>query len=798
MTREFFRFAYVNLARNKILTALNIAGLAIGVFVCLLIGVWLKRELSYDDFHPKGKRIFRVVNTFTSESESFSQAPSGPALGSQLPKQLPILKAGCRLFSSSNKFKVGDDYFVESKGLVVDSNFFDFFGFRLLKGDAERVLSSPDQVVLTERMAKKYFGNDNPVGKTILTDDRETATVSGIAADPPSNSHIEFDYLVPFSQLRDRARRQWNADLDNIWSGGWPFTYVQLGEGVDPAEAERRINETVQHFARQEWKENKMSYAYHLQPVRDIHLHSNLRYDTNNGSQARVEIFSIVGFIVLLLACINYVNLTTAGAVRRAKETSVRKVVGASRFALVRQFFIETMLLCAIAVLFGVAILKLVLPAFNAWLGQSYRFDLDPGVWLLLAGFMIFLSLITGIYPAVVLSSFTPATALKGNFSRSPRGKLLRKGLVVFQFTITIGLLASLLIIQRQMNYVRNKSLGFDATAVLEVDFRGDASVSQHYAAIRQELMNSPYILNVSKHGQNVVGGLGNGWTTTENLEGKEISTSLYMLSVDTSYFKVYDMKLAAGRFFSHEIPTDTISASLVNEAAVRTFGWKTPEKAIGKRFGKGKDARYVVGVVKDFNFESLHKPVEALQIVYWPIGSRLSLKIDSRHIEEAINHLKKTWTSMAPSVPLQYSFVNEQIEKQYANEQKMQTVFYGFGIISLLIACIGLFGLTLFIVESRIKEIGVRKVLGAGFPGIVMLLSKDFLKLVVIAAVVASPIAWYLMSYWLEAFAYRVNIAWWLFALSGGIALAVALVTIGFKAIRAALTNPVQSLRVD
>jgi len=798
MIRNFFLTAWRNFSRNKVFTLLNVSGLAIGITVCLIIGVWLQRELSYDNFHSDADKIFRVSNTFKSESESFSQAPSGPAFGAQLPKEIPAITSSCRLFNSSFKLKSGSNQFIENEAFYTDSNFFSFFRFKLKKGNPQQALMLQNQIVLTEALAEKYFGNDDPVGKTIMVDGKYPMIVSGIAENCPINSQIQFKVLIPSSLLIKQMKDQYNFDMNSQWLGGWPMTYVKL----DPSKADdiqKQINAVAKRFSEKDWKENKMSYFYFLQPMKKIHLNSNLRYDTpNNGILSTVRIFSIIGVIVLLLACINYINLTTAGAIKRAKETSVRKVVGATKPQLIRQFFIETFIICSSAVIIGVVILKLILPAFSAWIGQSYRFDFSLLNMFILFGFVLFISAIAGIYPSAILSSFNPATALKGSFSQSAKGNLIRKSLVVFQFTITIALVASILIISRQMNYIKNKSLGYDSHAVIEVNFYGEDVVRNHYSAIRNQLLSSPYILNTSKHDGNVVGGIGNGWTTTENLKGDDISTSLYSMFIDTTYADTYNMKLAAGRFFSPQIPTDTTKSVMVNEAAVRTFGWKTAENAIGKRFGKGDDARYVIGVVKDFNFESLHKPVDALLIRYTKVGSSLSLKIDGRHIDEAINHLKKTWQSMVPDVPLVYSFVDESIGRQYGNEQKMQGIFYGFAILSLLIACLGLFGLSIFVVERKIKEIAIRKVLGASIPGIVGLLSKDFLKLVIIAAIIATPLAFYFMHQWLQDFAYRVNIGWWVFAASGIVALLIALVTISVKAIKAAMGNPVKSLRTE
>ena len=799
MIKNFFLIAWRNLVMNKTSTLLNVTGLAIGISTCLFIGIWLQRELSYDRFHPNGKKIFRLSNTFKSESESFSQAPSGVAFGAHLTKEITGVKATCRYFIDECKLKEGDNQFIEDNCCIVDSNFFSFFGFKLVNGDPTTALNAPNQIILNEKLAKKYFGNENPIGKQMLMDGKYPMVVSGVVANSPINSQLQFNVLLPYSFLRKKALEEWKTDMDNFWSGGWPFVYVELNDATKWKEAETAINALASKKAEKEWKENKMSYHYFIQPIEDIHLKSHLRYDAaNNGSLARVNIFSIVGIIVLLLACINYINLTTAGAIKRAKETSVRKVIGATRIQLIRQFFLETFIICSVAVLIGLLLVKIMLPKFSSWIGQPYQFPFSISNLMLLLAFIVLISIVAGLYPAAILSSFKPAVALKGSFSSSIKGNFIRRSLVVFQFTMTIALIASILIISQQMNFIRNKSLGFEGDAVLEVRFYGESSVIEHYSAIRNELLKSPYIKNVSKHSQNVIGGLGNGWTTTENLKGEEISTSLYNMYVDTTYLDTYNMKLVAGRFFSKDFATDTTKSVLVNEAAVRTFGWKDPKNALGKRFGKGNDERRVIGVIRDFNFESLHKPVEALLIGYSQRGSRLSLKIDAAHIDDAVAQLKSTWKSGAPEVPLDYSFVEEAIATQYQNEQKMQGTFYVFAGLSLLIACLGLFGLSTFIVKRKVKEIGVRKVLGASVPGIVGLLSKDFMKLVVIALLIGSPIAWYFMNDWLNDFAYRIHIRWWIFLLAGAAALLIALLTVSFQSIKAALANPVKSLRTE
>ena len=796
MYANFFITAWRNLGKNKIHTTLNITGLSIGIVVCLFICVWLQRELSFDNFHPDGDQIFRITNTFKSQSEVFSQAPSGVALAAQLPKQLPIIKSACRVFQFEHKFRVGNNSFFEHHTFVADSNFFSFFGFQLQQGQARLVLNSPDLLVLTEKTAFKYFGTTKRiVGRTMLMDEHPMI-VAGVAQNPPVNSHLQFDAVIPYTNFRNYGIANWKEDLDEDWVGGWPYVYVKLAKESNRTNAERQINEVIAKFSEKIWEENKMSYQYFLQPIGDIHLKSQLRYDSsNNGSLYIVNIFTIVGIIVLLLACINYINLTTAGAIKRAKETSVRKVIGATKSQLIRQFFLETFIICSISVIIGLTLFKALLPSFSAWISQPYNFLITPINILLIFSFVIFVSAISGIYPAFMISSFKPALSLKGVFSQSKHGSLIRKSLVVFQFTITIS---SVLIVKQQMNFINNTSLGFNDNALIEINFNGDETVLKSYNQLRNELLQNPYILNVSEQESNIVGGLGNGWTTTQNLKGEEVSTSIYRLNVSPDYFKTYNMKLAAGRFFSEDVPTDSAQSVLVNEAAVRTFGWKTPSNALGKPFGPKEDRKYVIGVVKDFNFENLHKQVEALLIGHVRQANSISIKMKSGHIHETIEQLTKIWKKIAPSVPFQYSFIEERISNQYGSEQKMQSIFYGLSTLSLLIACLGLFGLSIFIVERKVKEIGIRKVLGAKISGIVNLLSKDFLKLILISVLIASPLAWYLMNNWIREFAYHIKISWLVFVLSGCTAIIIAFLTISIQSIKAALANPITSLKTE
>jgi putative ABC transport system permease protein len=793
-----YRAAIRQLVKSRTASILNMIGLAIGIATSLLIFMWADRELSFDSFHPDVNSKFRVWNTFSSESETFSQAPSGIALGAQLPKHIPAIINSCRIFNGKFKFKYGDNTYFENRALPVDSNFFAFFGFPLLKGQPDRVLRTPNEVVMTEATAIKYFGSvEAAIGKIVMMDDKPM-TVSGIASNSPANSHIQFDILVPYKWLHTYALENWKQDLDNIWVGGWPNTYVQIIDPRKHNEVEKMINEVVARFSKKEWEDNKMSYQYLMQPIQDIHLQSNLRYDAvNNGSLTTVRVFVAVAIFILLLACINYVNLSTATALQRAKEISLRKVAGATRTQLIRQFFLETLVVTTISVGIALTILRLTLPSFSDWMGQLYAFRFTLQTMSIIGGFTCAITGLAGFYPAVVLSSFRPVVALKGRFSHSVGGQAARKALVVVQFTISTVLLVAILTVHQQMEFIRHTPLGYERDAVMTVNFNGDVEVQKKYEMIRNELLGVPFVLNVTRHSANVVGGLGNGWITTENMQGKEVTTSIYRMSVDADYFNTYDMKLIAGRTFSKGT-SDTSKSVLVNEATVKMIGWTTPEDAIGKPFGKGDEARYVIGVVKDFHFESLHKRVEPLLIGHVHGGNGISLRLDRTHLKDGVDHVKGVWNRMFPDIPLEYTFVDDSLEQQYANELKMESVFYIFAGLSFLIACLGLFGLSTFMTQQRVREIGIRKVLGAPVSNIILLLTMDFSKLVLVSAVIAIPVGWFAMQEWLTSFAYHTNIGWWVYAIALILPVIIALLTVGIQSTKAALVNPATTLRTD
>lgn len=784
--------------KNRTSVILNVSGLALGIATCLVIAIWAERELGFDDFHPNVEAKFRIWNTFTGEAETFSQAPSGVALGAHLPRFIPDITSSCRVFYTGAKVRQGGETNFENGIIFADSTFFSFFGFNIIAGPEENLLRNPDQVIISREMAVKYFGDMSKALDAVLYLDDEPATVVAISENAPPDSHIQFDFVVPYKKLHAFVLREYQEDIDNSWLGGWPRTYVELRDPALRDAVEARVNEVVEEHSRKDWADNKMSYQYFLQPIRDIHLHSNLRYDSgNNGSMVTVRVFIAVAVLVLLLACFNYINLTTATSAKRAKEISLRKVSGARHFELMKQFFSETFLITLMAVLIGVALAQLTLPGFSAWMGQPYAFPVNIRHVSALVALTLVITLLSGVYPAVVLASFRPVVALRGRFFGGERGQAFRKGLVILQFGISTILLICILTVNRQMQFIREKPLGYEGSGVITVDFNGDQSVVQNYDVIKNALLSAPFIEQTALHGGNVVGGLGNGWISTKDAEGKEIVTSIYRMSVDPDYFATYKMEFVAGRGFARAT-SDSSKAVIVNEAAVRNLGWVSNEDALGKPFGNGENARYVIGVVKDFHFENLHAMVQPLLIGYARGGANLSMRIQTEHVADAIQVLNETWNRIVPGVPLQYSFVNDALSQQYDRERKMEAIFYVAAALSFFIACLGLFGLSTFMIRQRIQEISIRKVLGASVSGIVVLLTRDFSRLVLVAALLACPLGYFLMNSWLETFSYRTSIGWNIFAVAMIVPLLIALLTVSAQAIRAAFVNAATTLRSE
>ncbi|MBX2876441.1 MAG: ABC transporter permease [Saprospiraceae bacterium] len=786
-----------NFRKNQLASILNVVGLTISITSFLLILIWINQEKSFDAFHENAANIYRIPNTFKSESESFSQAVSGPALGAQLHKLFPQIVNATRFGSTRAIIKSGDQSYFENRIRIVDPNFFEMFSWEVLAGNKADFLKEVNSIVLTESLAKKYFGEKPALGQTLIMDNERPLKVTGILKDPPVNSQLQFEAITSMDLAKIRFGAQ---GMDSNWGGGSYYTYLQLEPNTDRealmVEVNKFITSKLTFFT-----ERNMSYQYFLQPLTSIHLSSDLRYDfSNNGSARNVSIFTAIAFIILLLACINYINLSTANALRRAKEVGIKKVVGALRTDLIKQFLIESTLICFVSALIALGLVYFLLPNAENFFGYAIALDVNAQsfLWLLLG--TLALGLVAGFFPAFSISSFKPLSVIKGQLKSGKQGSLIRKSLVVLQFTATIALIIAIITVNGQLRYIQNQDLGMQTDEVIYVSYRGLQSVNDKQEILKNELLKNSKFKSISFYrNSHPVGGLSNSTVQVETEPGKKVSSSLYNIRVDESYAETYGIELAAGRFFSEAFPTDSTQSVLVNEAAVESFGWGSPDQALGKKMGAAPFERTVVGVVKNFNFEGLHKEVEPVRIL--PIRNKnnyaaFALKADLSDPFKTLGFLEETWREINPEVPLDYTIMNEDIRDQYQGELRFRSIFLVFSVLSLIIACLGLLGLATASTHQRIKEIGIRKVLGASTFNLINLLSREFLFLVALSLILATPLAWYGMEQWLSTYAYRINMSWVFFLLAGCIALGIALITISYQTLKAALRNPVLSLR--
>lgn len=797
MYKNFIKLSFRNMKRQKLTSTLNLVGLSIGIASFLMIMVWVNQEKTFDAFHENAENIYRIPNTFKSESEEFTQAVSGPALGAQLHKLFPQITNACRFGNSNVQIKAGNENFFESGLRVVDASYFDMFTWDVTAGSLADFFSNPNSIVLTKSASIKFFGTEDSMGKTLIMDEETSLSVSGIIEDAPSNSQMQFSSFISM----DLAKIIRGAEgMDENWGGGQFHTYLQLAPGTDRvslmAEVNKLITAKLTFFT-----ERNMSYHYFLQPLTSIHLESTARYDfANNGSARNVSIFTNVAYIILLLACINYVNLTTANAIKRAKEVGVKKLIGAHKGQLIIQYLVESVITTILSAILGLGMIYMLLPSFEMLIGYEIVMTLTALNAALIFGGTIVLGLIAGFLPAFAISSFHPLSVLKGQLRSGKKGAAIRKSLVVFQFTATIALIIAIITVNRQMSYLQNQDLGMNTSEIISINYRGLSSVNQNKDVLRNKLLEHPKFKAATFYRNAYpVAGLSNGTVLVENGSGDKVSSSLYHMQVDENYKDTYEIEMAAGRFFSSEFISDIEASVIVNEAAVLTFGWGKPEDAIGKKMGSEPRIRTVIGVVKDFNFEGLHKTVEPLRILPLRNSSNFSsfaLKVNLDNVFETFDYLKETWESINPTVPLDYTIMNDDINNQYTSEVRFKSIFSIFSVLSVIIACLGLFGLVTASTNQRIKELGIRKVLGASGSGLVQLISREFLILVIVSLVLAIPLAWYGMEQWLTGFAYRINMDWTFFALAGGIAISISMLTISFQTFKVAYGDPTKTLR--
>ncbi len=792
MLRNYFKIAWRNLTKNAVFSLINIIGLTIGMTACFLIALYVNFESSYDAFNTKADRTYRLVTDIINPSETINTNTTAWAYAPNLKNDFPEVETTVRVYGGSFLVIKDEVKFQEEKTLFADSTLFKIFDFKMVNGNPNTALAEPYSIVFTKTGAKKYFGDKDPVGQSLIfSGDMHPAKVTGVIEDIPENSMVRTDMLVSMSTLTEDVFK----GVESQWGNFDPITYLLLKEGTDYKSFEKKLPGFILHHNSAEMKELMVDYKLMLQPLKSVYIHSNRQGE--KGAAENIYTFSIVALFILIIACINFINLSTARSVERAKEVGIRKVVGALRGQLNRQFMAESVLPCLIAFVLTVALSALLIPSFNQLAGKTISAGIleNPCYLLILFGGSLVIGLLAGVYPALVLSSFQPVPVLKGRFTSGTRGIFLRKGLVVTQFTISIVLIISTIIVYNQMSFMRGYDLGFTKDQVLVVKTEGDKA--RH--SFKESLVGIPGVKIAAASGAVPGARYEEAYSKIENKVGEMQITGLPLYFVEFDFIEVYKLKMAAGRPFSRKFMTDTTQAMVINEAAVRHLGYHSAEEAIGKKFDQWERQGQIIGVVKDFHFKSLQESVKPLTMRIEPFASTMvSIQIDGSNGQATLKAVEAKWKEILPQRPFNYFFADEYYDRQYRSEDQFGKLFLNFSVLAILISCLGLLGLASYSTLQRTKEIGVRKVLGASVTTIVTLLSRDFVKLVLVAFIIAAPLSWYLMYKWLENFAYQTKIYWWIFALAGAVAFLIAVVTISYQAIKAAISNPVKSLRTE
>ncbi|MBL4676390.1 MAG: ABC transporter permease [Mucilaginibacter sp.] len=804
MFKNYIKTAFRNLTKNKAFTIINVLGLALGLCVCMLIVFYVIDELSYDKYNTKLDRIYRVNNNikFAGMNRQFAQSPA--PLAASFKANFPEVEATARMRQwGSYKVRKGDQNVHEDRTIYADNSLFDIFTLPMVQGDPKTALKDPHTVVITQTIAKKYFNTDNVIGKTLLLNDSLNYKVTGVIKDLPKQSHFNFDIFMSMITLEESKEDSWLSNNFN--------TYILLKPGANAKNLESKFPNLVRKEAGGQLEAGiKMSYdeleksgnfyRLSLVPLADIHLHSNIVAELEaNGNIQYVYIFSAIAVFILLIACVNFMNLSTARSSNRAREVGVRKVLGSLRKYLIAQFLSESIMVMLIATIIAVIGAYLLLPFFNQTSGKELAITQQTLAWLIpsLIVAVVVIGCLAGSYPAFFLSAFQPIDVLKGKLASGFKGGVLRSFLVVFQFGISIFLIIGTMVIYNQLKFIQSKDLGFGRDHVVMIKNTDDLNNAN---VLKDELLRLPGVKNATLTGFTPTGGWRNS-TTFFASEGRDTKNALATQNweVDENYIPTMGMHLITGRNFEKGRLADS-TALVINEAAAKQLGFADP---IGKDLFAPMDNRisklrrmHIIGVMKDFNFNSLRENVTPVVFLLGKNSGQLSVLVNTNDMTGLVQQMKNKWQSVAPNVAFDYSFMDEEFDALYRTEQRMGKIFISFTTMAIIIACLGLFGLAAYAAEQRTKEIGIRKVLGANVSTIVGMLSKDFIKLVVIAIAIAAPLAWLSMQQWLKGFAYRDTIKWWVIAVAGSGAIIIAFVTISFQSIKAALANPVKSLK--
>jgi putative ABC transport system permease protein len=800
MLRNYFKIALRSLSKHKVYTLINLFGLAIGMTCFIIIFLFVKDELSYDNFHKKANYIYRIAGEYDQGGDTRNRsALTTYLMKSWLDTSFPDIENVVRLAIGAVHVKYGDKMFEENRLLFVDENFFEVFSFELIKGDPATALDQPNNMVITEAVGRKYFGRQDPMGK-MLNLFGTLVKVTGVMKEMPHNSHFHGDFVISWKTVEPKYSKAVLTEPTALTH----YTYVQLSDGTEPGKIEAQLAD----YLMSKDKEFAKSRKYFLQPLLDIHLRSNLAGEIEaNGDILYVYILSAVAFIILFMACINYMNLAVARSANRAKEVGIRKVIGASRKQLVQQFLGESVVTALLALILSIFLVAIFMPVFNELSGKELQLNLLQNLAFMTG--LVLLSLIVGglagSYPAVFLSALQSVSTLRGRLAKAGSKSLnLRQGLVVVQFTMSVVLLVSTLIIFNQLTFMRNKKLGINSEHVLTIPFQRQ-KIGAQFEQMRTALLRNPQITDVAAT---------NNWLTSRighwrryKVQGIEDKVRIPTAIVTHDFFRTMQGDIVDGRDFSRDFRTDVDSAYILNESAVKFLGLESPvgTSIVGAIFTgrewSEKDAK-IIGVVRDFHTASLHTEIQPVVFsLYsdktWPLRL-MAVRINGNDITKTLAFIKDTWKEFAPARPIQYTFVEEDVNNLYQAEERFLQIFLTFAGLAIVVTCLGLFGLSAYAAAQRTKEIGIRKVLGASIVKIVRLLSVEFLKLVAIANIIAWPIAYLVMHRWLQDFAYRIDIGIWTFLIAAALALAIAMITISFQTIKAALSNPAETLRYE
>lgn len=797
MIKNYFKIAWRNLWNNKLFSLINILGLAIGIACCMLIYLYVQNELSYDRYNEKAARIYRITAVSHQEKKEERFVPTSPITSQKIQEGFPEVEKIVRFNFFGFTVAYKDKKFYDTRIVAADSTLFDIFTFPLVEGNPKTALVEPYSIVLNEKVAKKYFGSERPLGKTLTLFDTLPVMVTGVMKDLPQNSHFNFDCVISRNTIDklNEGNPEWKEGRDH-WLNCSSFAYLLMKQKTDVDAFEKKVNNYLTKQTAQLRKDVGMWMNVDIQPLTDIHLRSHLEHEfpgSKNSDITYVYIFSATALLILLIACCNFINLSTARSLNRSKEIGLRKVIGAKRAQLVAQFLGESILFSVIASALSLLFVLLFIPLFNSLIGTSLHLS-GSVIWIYLL-IICSVGFLAGLYPALLMSSFAPIRSLKGKVTHGIMDIIFRKGLVVFQFSIAIILIVFTTLILQQLNFIQNRNIGLNKEQVLAIELKGSGKKSQ---VLMKELGKNPKVIHASLNNFSFKG-VANITVLPEGFAQTEL-TGCPVISVDENFFNTMGITVIEGRNFSKDFPTDVNEAFIVNETAVKEFRWKTPKEAIGKKvdWAFGKSGK-IIGVVKDFNFSSLKEPVKPMLIhIYPPWHGLLTLRLKTTDLPSTMKNIEATWKSVVGDAPFKAAFIEDDFNALYQSEQNMRSVLSAFTFLSVLVACLGLFGLAAFTIRQRYREIGIRKVLGSSVSGIVQLLSKDFLKLVIVSILIAVPVAWYATHKWLQDFAYRVSINWWVFLIAGALAVIIAFATVSFQAIRAALANPVKSIRTE